>query len=49
MIDLALNNLYLLGAALAVGIVTGRWAFSNRKAATPEAAATANKEDETAS
>lgn len=35
MIDLALNNLYLLGAALAVGIVTGRWAFSSTKAATP--------------
>lgn len=32
MIDLALNNLYLLGAALLIGIVTGRWAFSNRKA-----------------
>ena len=40
MIDLALNNLYLLGAALAIGIVTGRWAFSERKrAATPEAGA----------
>ena len=37
MIDLALNNLYLLGAALAVGVVTGRWAFSSRKAATPPA------------
>ncbi len=35
MIDLALNNLYLLGAALAIGVVTGRWAFSSRKAATP--------------
>ena len=35
MIDLALNNFYLLGAALAIGIVTGRWAFSSRKAATP--------------
>jgi hypothetical protein len=33
MIDLALNNLYLLGAALAVGVVTGRWAFSSTKAA----------------
>jgi len=33
MIDLALTNLYLLGAALAVGIVTGRWAFSSMKAA----------------
>lgn len=38
MIDLAFNNLYLLGAALAIGIVTGRWAFSEgRTAATPEA------------
>lgn len=37
MIDLALNNLYLLGAALLIGIVTGRWAFSERKAKTPEA------------
>lgn len=45
MIDLALNNLYLLGAALAIGIVTGRWAFSERKgAATPEAAT--RQEDE---
>lgn len=35
MIDLALNNLYLLGAALVIGIVTGRWAFSSSKAATP--------------
>ena len=35
MIDLALNNLYLLGAALVVGVVTGRWAFSSSKAATP--------------
>ena len=35
MIDLALNNLYLLGAALAVGIVTGSWAFSSLKAAAP--------------
>jgi len=32
MIDLALNNPYLLGAALAIGIVTGRWAFSAVKA-----------------
>lgn len=32
MIDLALNNLYLLGAALIVGVATGRWAFSSRKA-----------------
>jgi hypothetical protein len=35
MIDLALSNLYLLGAALVIGIVTGRWAFSSRKAAAP--------------
>lgn len=35
MIDLALNNLYLLGAALVIGIVTGRWAFSSTKAAAP--------------
>ena len=32
MIDFALNNIWLLGAALVVGIVTGRWAFSSRKA-----------------
>lgn len=38
MIDLALNNLYLLGAALVIGIVTGRWAFSSSRAATPEPA-----------
>jgi hypothetical protein len=38
--DLALNNLHLLGAALVIGIVTGRWAFSSSKAAaaTPEPA-----------
>jgi hypothetical protein len=35
MIDLALNNLYLLGAALIVGVVTGRWAFSSMKGAAP--------------
>ncbi len=44
MIDLALNNLYLLGAALIIGVVTGRWAFSSRKAATPEPGT--RKEDE---
>ena len=44
MIDLALNNLYLLGAALVIGIVTGRWAFSSSKAA--PLATEANKEDE---
>jgi hypothetical protein len=44
MIDLALNNLYLLGAALVIGIVTGRWAFSSSKAATPPTEA--SKEDE---
>ena len=27
MIDLALSSIYLLGAALVIGIVTGRWAF----------------------
>jgi hypothetical protein len=32
MIDFALNNIWLLGAALVIGIVTGRWAFSSRKA-----------------
>jgi hypothetical protein len=36
MIDLALHNLYLLGAALAIGIVTGRWAFSAGKAPAPQ-------------
>ena len=30
MIDLALSNLYLLGAALALGILTARWAFPKR-------------------
>jgi len=47
MIDLALQNLYLLGAALAIGIVTGRWAFSSRKAASPETPT--NKEDDSRS
>ena len=47
MIDLALHNLYLLGAALVIGVVTGRWAFSSRKAASPETPT--NKEDEPAS
>ena len=37
MIDLALNNIWLLGAALLIGVVTGRWTFSNRKAPAPEA------------
>jgi hypothetical protein len=46
MIDLALNNLYLLGAALVIGIVTGRWVFSSRKAA-PEPQT--RKEDESSS
>ena len=36
MIDLALNNLYLLGAALVIGIVTGRWTFSAGKAKAPD-------------
>jgi hypothetical protein len=44
MIDLALNNFYLFGAALVIGIVTGRWAFSGKKAAKPEAGT--RKEDE---
>jgi hypothetical protein len=47
MIDLALYNPYLLGAALVIGIVTGRWAFSSRKAATPEPPA--KQEDESRS
>ena len=42
MIDLALNNLYLLGAALVLGILTARWAFPTRKAKKPEP----RKEDE---
>jgi len=46
MIDLALNNLYLLGAALVVGIVTGRWAFSAVKAA-PSAADSKQEDDST--
>lgn len=45
MIDLALNNIYLLGAALVIGIVTGRWAFSSRKAA-PESDSKPQQEDE---
>ncbi|HYD12514.1 MAG TPA: hypothetical protein VEC11_06680 [Allosphingosinicella sp.] len=36
MIDLALNNIWLLGAALVIGIVTGRWAFSTGKPKPPE-------------
>ena len=36
MIDLALANLYPLGAALALGILTARWAFPKKKAAPPE-------------
>lgn len=36
MIDFALNNIWLLGAALVVGIVTGRFAFSSRKAPAPD-------------
>jgi len=47
MIDLALQNLYLIGAALVIGIVTGRWAFSSRKAASPETPK--NNEDESSS
>ena len=47
MIDLALNNLYLLGAALAIGIVTGRWTFSSRKAPASEPAT--SKEDDSTS
>lgn len=46
MIDLALNNPYLLGAALAVGIITGRWAFSAVKAS-PPAPATKQEDDST--
>ena len=45
MIDLALNNIWLLGAALVVGIVTGRWAFSSRKAP-PAPETTTRQEDE---
>lgn len=47
MIDLALSNPYLIGAALVIGIVTGRWAFSSRKAASPETPP--NKEDDSRS
>ena len=47
MIDLALYNPYLIGAALVIGIVTGRWAFSSRKAASPETPT--NKEDDSRS
>ena len=36
MIDLALNNIWLLGAALLIGVVTGRWAFSHRNATPSE-------------
>ena len=45
MIDLALHNIYPLGAALVIGIVTGRWAFSSRKAL-PEADSKTMKKDE---
>lgn len=44
MIDLALNNIHLLVAALAIGIVTGRWAFSERKR--PAMPGTEQKEDD---
>jgi hypothetical protein len=44
MIDLALNNLSLLCCAVVIGVVTGRWAFSSRKAVTP--ATETPKEDE---
>ena len=45
MIDFAFNNVWLLGAALLVGIVTGRWAFSSRKAP-PEPETRTRQEDE---
>ena len=45
MIDLALNNLWLLGAALAIGIVTGRWAFSEKKGAATPGAGASQEED----
>ena len=48
MIDLAFSNLYLLGAALAVGVVTGRWAFSSMKAA-PAPAPDPKQEDDATS
>ncbi|HTU12948.1 MAG TPA: hypothetical protein VMG08_18810 [Allosphingosinicella sp.] len=35
MIDLFLSNLFLLGAALVIGILTARWAFPKKKAPTP--------------
>lgn len=47
MIDLALTNLYLLGAALAVGVVTGRWAFSGAKAAPTPTPAPTQEDDAT--
>lgn len=31
MIDLAFSNLYLLGAALVLGILTARWAFPKKQ------------------
>ena len=31
MIDLALSSLYLLGAALLLGILTARWAFPKKQ------------------
>ena len=45
MIDLALSNIYVLGAALVIGIITGRWAFSSRKAP-PEPDHKPRQEDE---
>ena len=36
MIDLALSNLYPLGAALVIGILSARWAFPKQKAPPPE-------------
>jgi len=45
MIDLALHNIYPLGAALVIGIVTGRWAFSSRKAPAEADSKTMNKDE----
>lgn len=45
MIALALDNLWLLGAALLIGIVTARWAFGRKQAAAAAARPETGKED----
>ncbi len=37
MIDLAFSNLYLLGAAIVIGMLTARFAFPKKKPEAPDA------------